>query len=154
MDAKTPNEAAMAHVKMSSQEIWELYQQAEDFQKQDAFLELEQLVLSGDEPALTLFLMDELLEDRQWQRTMSVARVLAERDDDYGDQARYRHVVALYRQAVAGGHLADFPQMAIAIAPRVRDTELRRKIAETIGEAYTQLEMLEHAADAFRGILR
>ena len=122
--------------------------------KEDAFLELEQLVLSGDEPALTLFLMDELLEDRQWQRTMSVARVLAERDDDYGDQARYRHVVALYRQAVAGGHLADFPQMAIAIAPRVRDTELRRKVAEMIGEAYTQLEMLEHAADAFRGILR
>ena len=41
MDAKTPNEAAMARVKMSSQEIWELFQQAEDFQKQDAFLELE-----------------------------------------------------------------------------------------------------------------
>ena len=41
MDAKTPNEAAMARVKMSSQEIWELYQQAEDFRKQDAFLELE-----------------------------------------------------------------------------------------------------------------
>ena len=41
MDAKTPNEAAMARVKMSSQEIWELYQQAEDFNKQDAFLDLE-----------------------------------------------------------------------------------------------------------------
>ena len=31
----------MARVKMSSQEIWELYQQAEDFRKQDAFLDLE-----------------------------------------------------------------------------------------------------------------
>ena len=41
MDAKTPHEAAMARVKMSSQEIWELYQQAEEFNKQDAVLELE-----------------------------------------------------------------------------------------------------------------
>ena len=41
MDAKTPNEAAMARVKMSSQEIWELFKQAEEFNKQDAVLELE-----------------------------------------------------------------------------------------------------------------
>ena len=123
-------------------------------EKEDAFLELEQLVLSGDEPELTLFLMDQLLLDGQWQRTISVANVLSDREDAFGDRARYLHVVALYRQAAAGGHLADFPQLAIAIAPRVEDTQLKQLISEMIGEAYTKLGMLEHAADAFRGILR
>ena len=123
-------------------------------EKEDAFLELEQLVLSGDEPELTLFLMDQLLLDGQWQRTISVANVLSDREDAFGDRARYLHVVALYRQADAGGHLADFPQLAIVIAPRVEDTQLKQRIAEMIGEAYTKLGKLEHAADAFRGILR
>ena len=122
--------------------------------KEEAFLELEQLILRRDEPQLTLFLIDELLADRQWQRAMSVARVLTDRDDHDGDLARYKTVAALYEQSLAGGHLADFPPQAVAIAPKVMNESLRRKIATMIGEAYTKLEMLEHAADAFRGILR
>ncbi|MFN3243511.1 MAG: tetratricopeptide repeat protein [Planctomycetota bacterium] len=123
-------------------------------EKEKAFLELEQMVLRGEEPELTLFLVDELLADHQWQRAMSVARRLMERDDSIGDRARYKTIVALYEQAVAGKHLDDFPAQAVAIAPKVKDAELRAKVATMIGEAYTQLDMLEHAADAFRGILR
>jgi len=123
-------------------------------EKEQAFLELEQMVLRGEEPELTLFLVDELLLDHQWQRGMSVARLLMDREDSLGDRARYKTIQALYEQAVAGKHLDDFPPQAIAIAPKVEDPELRAKIATMIGEAYTQLEMLEHAADAFRGILR
>lgn len=123
-------------------------------EKEKAFLELEQMVLRGEEPELTLFLVDELLADNQWQRAMSVARSLMGREDTLGDRARYKTILALYEQAVAGKHLDDFPAQAIAIAPKVEDPELRAKISTMIGEAYTQLEMLEHAADAFRGILR
>jgi tetratricopeptide (TPR) repeat protein len=123
-------------------------------EKEKAFLELEQMVLRGEEPELTLFLVDELLADHQWQRAMSVARRLMERNDSIGDRARYKTIVALYEQAVAGKHLDDFPAQAVAIAPKVKDAELRAKVATMIGEAYTQLDMLEHAADAFRGILR
>ena len=112
------------------------------------------MVLRGEEPELTLFLVDELLADRQWQRAMSVARPLTRQDDSLGDRARYKTIKALYEQAVAGKHLDDFPSQAVAIAPKVQDPDLRAKIATLIGEAYTQLDMLEHAADAFRGILR
>ena len=122
--------------------------------KEEAFLELEQLVIRGDEPELALFLMDELLADRQWQRAMAVGRGFLGRRDEFGDAARFRQVQALYAQARAGGHLADFPAQAIPLAPKVQDQDLRRQIATMIGEAYTELEMLEHAADAFRGILR
>ncbi|MGC6489334.1 MAG: tetratricopeptide repeat protein [Planctomycetota bacterium] len=122
--------------------------------KEEAFLELEQLVLRGEEPELALFLMDALITDRQWQRAMAVGRGYLEREDRFGDEARVRLVQALYAQARAGGHLADFPAQAIAWAPKVRDEALRRQIATMIGEAYTALELLEHAADAFRGILR
>jgi tetratricopeptide (TPR) repeat protein len=123
-------------------------------EKESAFVELEQLVLRGEEPDLTLFLVDELLADRQWQRAMAVASSLIEREDALGDRARFKTVLALYDQAVAGDHMDDFPSQAIAIAPRVTDPKLRERISTMIGEAYTKLNKLEHAADAFRGILR
>ena len=123
-------------------------------EKEEAFGELERIVLRGEEPQLTLFLVDELLADRQWQRAMSAARPLTEQEGPLGDQARYKTVLALYEQSIAGDHLDDFPAQAIALAPKVKDQELRSKLATMIGEASTELEMLEHAADAFRGILR
>ncbi|HEB54307.1 MAG TPA: hypothetical protein ENI87_13730, partial [bacterium] len=123
-------------------------------EKEDAFLELEQMVLRGEEPELTLFLVDELLADRQWQRAISIARMLRERDDEVGDQARYKTVLALYEQATAGDNLEAFPSQAIAIAPNIKSRELRERVATIIGDAYTKLNKLEHAADAYRGILR
>jgi tetratricopeptide (TPR) repeat protein len=123
-------------------------------EKENAFLELEQMVLRGEEPELTLFLVQELLRDHQWQRAIAAASILIEREDAIGDKARFKTVEALYEQAVAGNHLADFPSQAIAIAPKVLDPALRSRIATMIGEAYTSLNKLEHAADAFRGILR
>ena len=123
-------------------------------EKEGAFFQLEQMVLRADEPELTLFLVDELLVDNQWQRAMSIASILAEREDSLGDQARFKMVQALYEQARASKHMDDFPAQAIAIAPKVTDPELRSQIATMIGEAYTTLQKLEHAADAFRGILR
>ncbi|MFT4843385.1 MAG: hypothetical protein ACI8UD_002371 [Planctomycetota bacterium] len=123
-------------------------------EKESAFVELEQMVLRGEEPELSLFLIDQMLDDHQWQRAMAVASVLLDREDQVGDQARFKTVKALYAQAVAGNHMAEFPSLAIAIAPKVSDPGLRSQIATMIGEAYTKLNKLEHAADAFRGILR
>jgi hypothetical protein len=60
----------------------------------------------------------------------------------------------MYEQAVAGDHLDDFPTQAIRLAPKLIDPELRAKTSTMIGDAYTRLGKLEHAADAYRGILR
>ncbi|MCB9877717.1 MAG: tetratricopeptide repeat protein [Planctomycetes bacterium] len=123
-------------------------------EKESAYLELEQMVLRGEEPELTLFLVDELLADRQWQRAIAVARPLTELESAIGDRARFKVVNALYEQALASNYLEDFPAQAIPLAPGIRDPELRAKVATMIGEAYTRLNKPEHAADAFRGILR
>lgn len=122
--------------------------------KEDAFLELEQMVLRGEEPELSLFLVDQMLADRQWQRAIAVARPMMQREDRHGDHARFKTIVALYEQALASKHVADFPPQAIQLAPDIRDAELRSRVATMIGDAYTRLGKLEHAADAFRGILR
>lgn len=123
-------------------------------EKESAFLELEQMVLRGEEPELSLFLVDQMLADRQWQRAIAVARPLLELEDQHGDRSRFETVRALYEQAVASKHLDDFPAQAIQLAPRIQDPELRSRSASMIGEAYTRLGKLEHAADAYRGILR
>ncbi len=123
-------------------------------EKESAFLELEQMVLRGEEPELALFLVDEMLGDRQWQRAISVARPLIEVESRHGDRARYLTIKSLYEQAVASKHVDDFPAQAIQLAPRIQDPELRSRAATMIGEAYTRLGRLEHAADAYRGILR
>lgn len=123
-------------------------------EKEKAFEELERLVLSGEEPELSLFLADQMFGDRQWQRAMAVVRPLLDRDDNIGDQARFKTVAALYEQAVASNYLDDFPKQASRIAPLIHSVELRRQAAEMIGDAYTKLNKLENAADAYRGILR
>jgi tetratricopeptide (TPR) repeat protein len=123
-------------------------------EKESAFLELEQMVLRGEEPELALFLVDEMLADRQWQRAIAVARPLADLDSQIGDRARFKTVTALYEQAIASRHLDDFPAQAVPLAPRIQDPELRARTATMIGDAYTRLGKLEHAADAYRGILR
>lgn len=122
--------------------------------REAAFQELEVLVHRELDPDLLLFLVDELIADRQWQRAISNARLLAGRDGPAGDAARFKTVLALYEQAVAGDNLGEFPQQAREIAPRIADERLRSRCAEMIGDAYTQLGQLETAADAYRGILR
>jgi tetratricopeptide (TPR) repeat protein len=123
-------------------------------EKEGAFLELEQLVMRGDEPELALFLADEMLADRQWERAIAVIRSLVELESPVGDRARFKKLQALYEQAVASKHLEDFPPAAIRLAPRISDPALRSRSAAMIGDAYARLGMLEHAADAYRGILR
>jgi tetratricopeptide (TPR) repeat protein len=123
-------------------------------EKEGAFLELEQMVARGEEPELALFLADEMLADRQWERAISVVRTLVELDSSIGDRARFKKITALFEQASAGGHFEDFPPQAVPMAPRIGDKELRGRVATMIGDAYARLGMLEHAADAYRGILR
>lgn len=123
-------------------------------EKESAFEELEVLVHREDDPELTLFLVDELIADRQWQRAISVARILCSRDNDYGDKARFKSVEALFEQARASKTLPEFPALAREIAPRIKEKDLRARCAEMIGDAYTQMGQLESAADAYRGILR
>ena len=123
-------------------------------EKESAFQELEQLVLRGEEPALALFLVAELLADRQWQRAIAIARPLHDAPDGVGDRARFETIRALFEQALASEHLDDFPDQAIRLAPRIVDPELRSRTATMIGDAYARLGKVEHAADAYRGILR
>lgn len=123
-------------------------------EKESAFQELEQLVLRGGEPELSLFLVDEMLADRQWQRAIAVAGPLLEMDSQYGDHARFKTITALFEQALASGHLDEFPAQAIRLAPKIVDPALRSRTATMIGDAYTRLGKVEHAADAYRGILR
>lgn len=123
-------------------------------ERESAFLELEQMVLRGEEPELSLFLVDQMLSDRQWQRAIAVAQPLLEQENSFGDRARFKTIQALFEQAVASAHLDDFPQQAIRLAPKIQNPELRSRTASMIGDAYTRLGKLEHAADAYRGILR
>lgn len=123
-------------------------------EKEGAFLELEQMVGRGEEPELALFLADEMLVDRQWERAISVVRGLLTLEGSIGDRARFKKIQALYEQAVASKHLEDFPPQAVALAPQITDRELLSRTATMIGDAYSRLGKLEHAADAYRGILR
>lgn len=123
-------------------------------EKESAFLELEQMVLRGEEPELALFLVDEMLGDRQWQRAIAVARPLLEGESVVGDRARFKTITALYEQAMASRHYDDFPAQAILLAPRIQSADLRSRTATMIGDVYTRMGKLEHAADAYRGILR
>lgn len=122
--------------------------------KESAFQELEVLVHRENDPQLVLFLTEELIQDQQWQRAISVARILSTGEGGVADQARYKMVRALHEQAKAGKSMRDFPAQARELAVRIQDVELRGKCAERIGEAYTELGQLEAAADAYRGILR
>jgi hypothetical protein len=122
--------------------------------KESAFSELEVLVHRDDDPELALFLVDELVADQQWQRAISVAKLLTGRDGAAGDQARYKTVRALWEQALASKNVAEFPAQARDLAVRIADVDLRSRCAELIGDAWTQLGQLETAADAYRGILR
>ena len=123
-------------------------------EKESAFQELEQLVLRGEEPELSLFLVDEMLADRQWQRAIAVAAPMLDNESKIGDRARFKTIQALFEQAAASDHLDDFPGLAIRLAPRILDPDLRSRTATMIGDAYTRLGKVEHAADAYRGILR
>lgn len=131
-------------------------------EKDSAFHELEQIVQRDGGPELTMFLVDELLADQQWQRAISLVRPLAEAPaeghgevhGDLGDRARFKLVTALFEQALASKNLEDFPRQAIVLAPRIHDPDLRSRTATMIGDAYSRLGRLEHAADAYRGILR
>jgi len=123
-------------------------------EKESAFQELEQLVLRGEEPELSLFLVDEMLADRQWQRAVAVAEPMIELETRIGDRARFKTITALFEQAVASDHLDEFPAQAIRLAPKILDPELRSRTSTMIGDAYARLGKLEHAADAYRGILR
>ncbi len=122
--------------------------------KDAAFREMEVLVHREDDPELILFLADQLLADKQWQWAISVARLLAERDSDAGDEARFRIVQALFEQGRAAKNLEGFTAQAAQLALRIKDSALRSRCADMIGDAYSELGRIEHAADAYRGILR
>ncbi|MCA8963619.1 MAG: hypothetical protein H6838_01715 [Planctomycetes bacterium] len=123
-------------------------------EKDLAFLELEQIIARGQDPELAIFVITEMIADRQWQRAIAVADRLTNTEGRIGDQARFEKIRALYEQAIASKHLEDFPEQAVSIAPRIEDPQLRRDVATMIGDAYSKLGKLEHAADAYRGILR
>ncbi|GAB4145112.1 MAG: hypothetical protein Fur0037_13000 [Planctomycetota bacterium] len=124
-------------------------------EKDEAFKDLEVLVQRHEDPELAIYLVERLIEDRQYQWAISVAeRSLDGRDDEFGDRGRFLEIQAMFEQGMAAKNMTDFPQRAIPIVLRIRSPERRSRSAEMIGRAYEVLGKPEHAADAYRGILR
>lgn len=128
-------------------------------ERETALEKLEVVVRPNPEkmPKLVLFLIDQLIEIDRYDRAISNANLLVKVKNRSGDEARFRKIVALYKQASVSGTMNGFPSQAIEIAKNLDDTvssDLQRKAAEIIGKAYESLNMIEQAADAYRGILK
>ena len=122
--------------------------------KEAAFRDLESEVRKTLDADLILFLIDEFMQERRYQRAITTAELLSERDTPKGDLARYRKVLAMWSQAKQTKVFDDFPTKAIAVAARIVDKNLQSKVADLIGDAYREIGDLQRAADAYRGILR
>jgi tetratricopeptide (TPR) repeat protein len=121
-----------------------------------AFMNLETQVRKPSEhkPALILFLVDSLIEAGRYQQAITNADLLTGQKSIWGDRARYRRVLAMFKSAQATGIYTGFTEQAIRIAQRIEDKVEQRKVAELIGRAYEAQKMIEKAADAYRGMLR
>ena len=112
-----------------------------------AFMNLETQVRtpSGRKPALILFLVDSLIEARRYQQAITNADLLAGQRGIWGDRARYRRVLAMFKSAQDTGVYAGFTEQAIKIALRIQDKAQQGKVAEIIGQAYEAQNMLDKA---------
>ncbi len=121
-----------------------------------AFMNLETQVRkpSEDKPALILFLVDSLIDAGRYQQAITNADLLTRRRGIWGDRARYRRVLAMFKNAEDTRVYVGFTQQAIKIALRIQDKAHQGKVAELIGKAYEAQNMLDKAADAYRGMLR
>jgi len=121
-----------------------------------AFMNLETQVRKPSEhkPALILFLVDSLIDAGRYQQAITNADLLSEQKSIWGDRARYRRVLAMFKSARDTGIYTGFTDQAIRIAHRIEDKAEQRKVAELIGRAYEAQKMIEKAADAYRGMLR
>ena len=122
--------------------------------KEAAFRDLESEVRRTFDPGLILFLIDEFLNEKRYQRAITTADLLDDEDTPQGDQARYRKVLAMWRQAKQTNVIEDFPPKAVDVARRIQDKELQSKVSEIIGQAYEAVGELQKASEAYRGILR
>jgi tetratricopeptide (TPR) repeat protein len=121
-----------------------------------AFMNLETQVRKPSEhkPALILFLVDALIEAGRYQQAITNADLLTQQKGIWGDRARYRRVLAMFKSAQDTGIYTGFTEQAIRIARRIDDKAEQRKVAELIGKAYEAQQMIDKAADAYRGMLR
>ena len=71
-----------------------------------------------------------------------------------GDRARVLRIRAMFKQAKNSDSMGSFPPAAIKYALRVEDKDSQRIVSELIGNAYESLNMIEAAAEAYRGILK
>lgn len=122
--------------------------------KEAAFRDLESEVRTTLDADLILFLIEEFIKERRYQRAITTAELLSERETPKGDQARYLKVEAMWKQARQTNVFDDFPPRAIAVAKSIVDKDLQSKVAEFIGKAYEEIGDLQKASEAFMGILR
>ena len=122
--------------------------------KEGAFREMESQVRRTFDQGLILFLIDEFMKEGRFQRAITTAELLVELDTPEGDQARYRKVLAMWRQAQQSKMFDDVPAKAVEVAKQIQDEELQSKVAEIIGQAYEAVGDLQRATEAYRGILR
>lgn len=123
-------------------------------QKDSAFDELEVIVRDVKDPLLTLYLVDELLGDRQFTRAISNARRLVGQTDVHGDTARFKTVEALYLQARTTGVWTGFHDEAVPMLRRILDRDMQGRAVEMVAEGYRAKGDLEAAADAIQGAIR
>lgn len=127
-------------------------------EREAAWEKLEFVVRPNPElmPDLVMFLVDTLIDGGRFDRAVSNADLLTGQDGAVGDEARYRKILAMYKQAQLADDLQAFPAKAIEIAKQMSgdSRELEQKVSQIIGQAYESLNMIGKAADAYRGILR
>jgi tetratricopeptide (TPR) repeat protein len=119
-------------------------------------LELEVRRPNSAAPDLMLFLCDSYLQAAKYQKAITTAELMLSIVEDSAakDQARWRLLQAMHRQAETLGGLLRFASEAIPIAGAISDETLQRRAAELVGKAYEAAGDAERAADAYRGLLR
>jgi len=123
--------------------------------KEEAFDQLEREVIQHRDPELTLFLVDEFLADRRWQRAINTARGLLEHSEsDYADQGRLRIVKAQFEQSKNARNWDGFTEQAERLAMQMAESSLRVEVLETIAAAYESMGEYVKAADRIRGIIK
>ena len=102
---------------------------------EDAFTKLETVVRHEPEqvPELVMFLIDAFIDAGRYDRAISIADLLVRQRSSWGDQARFKKVLAMWKQASAADSLRGFPERAIKVAREIQDKHLQEKVAEILG---------------------
>ncbi|MCA8941289.1 MAG: tetratricopeptide repeat protein [Planctomycetes bacterium] len=119
-------------------------------------LEVEVRRSPESEPELVIYLAQAFMEERRYQKAIITCDLIADLQNDWGDQARLIRIEAMWAQALAAGPagIRAFPERAIEHTKNIQDKQRLQRISEIFGRAYEMNGEIDKAADAYRGLLR